>query len=132
MNSNTHKQAVIVSHTHWDRAWYLPFEKFRYRLIKMIDRLIDLLSQNNGYQCFVLDGQTILLDDYLEIKPENASILKKLISEGKLQIGPWYILPDLFLVSGESIIRNLQIGHSMTEEWGSKMKVGYVPDPLGT
>ncbi len=131
MNSTTDKQAIIVSHTHWDRAWYLPFEKFRYRLIKMIDRLIDLLSENTEYQCFILDGQTILLDDYLEIKPENASILKELISEGKLQIGPWYILPDLFLVSGESIIRNLQIGHSMTEEWGSKMKVGYVPDPFG-
>ena len=131
MNSNTDKQAVIVSHTHWDRAWYLPFEKFRYRLIKMIDRLIDLLSQNTEYQCFVLDGQTILLDDYLEIKPENAAKLKQLIEQGKLKIGPWYILPDLFLVSGESIIRNLQIGHAMTDEWGGKMKVGYVPDPFG-
>jgi mannosylglycerate hydrolase len=131
MNTPAKKKGIIVSHTHWDRAWYLPFQAFRYRLVKMIDRLIELLNRDQSYNCFVLDGQTILLEDYLEIRPENAPLLKDLISSNKIQIGPWYILPDLFLVSGESIIRNLQIGHSMTDDWGSKMKIGYVPDPFG-
>lgn len=131
MDNNTPIQAIIVSHTHWDRAWYLPFEEFRFKLVYMIDRIISLLSKDENFKCFVLDGQTILIEDYLEIKPEKKAELKSLIKSGRLLIGPWYVLPDLFLASGESTIRNLQIGHSMTKRFGGKMDVGYVPDPFG-
>ena len=131
MISKKSVQAILVSHTHWDRAWYLPFEEFRFRLVHMIDRILLLLDGDKDFKCFVLDGQTILIDDYLEIRPENKSKLKSFINSGRLLIGPWYILPDLFLVSGESTIRNLQIGHEMMKEFGGKMDVGYVPDPFG-
>ena len=129
--SSQRKQAIIVSHTHWDRAWYLSFNQFRFRLVTMIDRILDLLENNEDYACFVLDGQVVLIDDYLEIKPQNKARLKKLISSGRLIIGPWYILPDLFLVSGESIIRNLQFGLETAETYGHSLNVGYVPDPFG-
>lgn len=125
------KTGIVVSHTHWDRAWYLTFQQFRHRMVRMVDRLIPLLQQNPRYHSFTLDGQTILLDDYLEIKPYNKTILKQLISGGKLVVGPWYILPDLFLVSGESVIRNLQIGLGTARSYGSSMQEGYVPDPFG-
>ncbi|KPQ00897.1 MAG: mannosylglycerate hydrolase [Bacteroidetes bacterium HLUCCA01] len=125
------KVAIVVSHTHWDRAWYLTFQQFRHRMVRMIDRLIPLLQQNPDYHSFTLDGQTILLDDYLEIKPYNQNILKQLISSGKMVVGPWYILPDLFLVSGESVIRNLQIGLQTARNYGASMQEGYVPDPFG-
>lgn len=124
-------KAILVSHTHWDRAWYLPYESFRFRLVALIDRVIDLLQKDPGFSCFVLDGQTILIEDYLEIKPGNRAILEELIARERLIIGPWYVLPDLFLVSGESIIRNLQVGQRMCRELGSGMRVGYVPDPFG-
>lgn len=124
-------KAIIVSHTHWDRAWYLPFESFRFRLVALIDRVIDLLQNDPGFSCFVLDGQTILIEDYLEIKPGKRAVLEELIARERLMIGPWYVLPDLFLVSGESVIRNLQVGQRMCREFGSGMKVGYVPDPFG-
>jgi len=125
------KTAIVVSHTHWDRAWYLTFQQFRHRMVRMIDRLIDMLDNNPEYHSFTLDGQTILLEDYLEIRPERKSDLKRLISTGRMIVGPWYILPDLFLVSGESVIRNLQIGLRSSREYGSPMQVGYVPDPFG-
>ena len=131
MISKKSVQAILVSHTHWDRAWYLPFEEFRFRLVHMIDRILLLLEGDKDFKCFVLDGQTILIDDYLEIRPENESKLKAFIKSERLLIGPWYILPDLFLVSGESTIRNLQIGHEMTKDFGGKLDVGYVPDPFG-
>lgn len=125
------KTGIVVSHTHWDRAWYLTFQQFRHRMVRMIDRLITLLQQNKDYHSFTLDGQTILLDDYLEIKPYNHGVLKNLISSGKMIVGPWYILPDLFLVSGESVVRNLQIGLRTARNYGSAMQEGYVPDPFG-
>jgi hypothetical protein len=125
------KKAIVVSHTHWDRAWYLTFQQFRHRMVRMIDRLIVMLDSNPDYHSFTLDGQTILLEDYLEIRPEKKQDLKRLISSGKIIVGPWYILPDLFLVSGESVIRNLQIGLQTSREYGSAMQVGYVPDPFG-
>lgn len=131
MSNITRKTGIVVSHTHWDRAWYLPFQQFRHRMVRMIDRLIKLLNENPNYHSFTLDGQTILLDDYLEIKPYNEKVLKNLISSGKLIVGPWYILPDMFLVSGESIIRNMQIGIASSRKFGATMQEGYVPDPFG-
>lgn len=130
-DSTLKKTGIIVSHTHWDRAWYLTFQQFRHRMVRMVDRLITLLNEDPEYHSFTLDGQTILLDDYLEIKPYNEEVLRKLISSGKLVVGPWYILPDLFLVSGESVVRNIQIGLATARKFGASMQEGYVPDPFG-
>ncbi len=131
MESPQAKSAIVVSHTHWDRAWYLPFSSFRFRLVRLVDRLIDLLESSPDFHSFTLDGQTVLLNDYLEIRPENKPRLEKLIKNGKLICGPWYVSPDLFLVSPESIIRNLQIGFDTASRFGGSMQVGYVPDPFG-
>ncbi|MFB6275970.1 MAG: alpha-mannosidase [Halothece sp.] len=124
-------QGIIVSHTHWDRAWYLPFQSFRHRLVRMIDELITVLESDVNFRAFTLDGQTILLEDYLEIRPDQKSRLKQLIQSGRILIGPWYTMPDLFLVSGEAVIRNLQEGRNWCQEFGNYMAVGYLPDPFG-
>jgi mannosylglycerate hydrolase len=131
MPTSEKKTGILVSHTHWDRAWYLTYQQFRLRLVRLVDRLITLLDNNAEFASFTLDGQTVLLEDYLEIRPENRERLANLISSGRLHVGPWYTSPDLFLVSGESVIRNLQLGQSVARQFGSTMKVGYVPDPFG-
>jgi mannosylglycerate hydrolase len=129
--ANRPYHGVVVSHTHWDRAWYLPFHTFRHRLVRLVDRLLDLLEDNPDYRAFTLDGQTVLLDDYLAVRPDQEARLRALIEADRLLIGPWYTLPDLFLVSGEALIRNLQIGHDRCEDYGGGMPVGYIPDPFG-
>jgi alpha-mannosidase len=121
----------IVSHSHWDREWYESFQQFRAKLVNMIDDLIDLLERDPGYAHFMLDGQTIILEDYLEVRPEQASTLRDLVRAGRLTIGPWYILPDEFLVSAESTVRNLQEGERIAERFGGGMSVGYIPDSFG-
>jgi len=124
-------KAFIVPHTHWDREWYQTFQQFRVRLINLVDNLIDILENDKTFSDFTLDGQTIVLEDYLEVHPEKRGILKKYITEGKIHVGPWYVLPDEFLVSAESIIRNLLLGHKIASEFGRVMKIGYIPDPFG-
>ncbi|HMF95500.1 MAG TPA: glycosyl hydrolase-related protein [Vicinamibacterales bacterium] len=121
----------VVSHTHWDREWYLTHEQFRFRLIALIDRLLDLLDSDPSYRYFHLDGQTIVLEDYLEIRPEQEPRLRAAIAAGRILIGPWYVMPDEFLVSGESLVRNLLRGHRLSREFGSPMPVGYLPDLFG-
>lgn len=122
---------IVVPHTHWDRAWYLTFEQFRIRLVRLTDKLIDLLKSNERFKCFVFDGQTVVIEDYLEIRPERADEIKELVSSGRLLIGPWYVLPDEFLVSAEALVRNLMLGHKIAASMGGVMKVGYIPDPFG-
>ena len=122
---------TLVPHTHWDRAWYVPFEEFRRRLVRLTDRLIHILTTDDGFTCFVLDGQTVVLEDYLQIKPQREKVLKDLVKKKRLYVGPWYVLPDEFIVSGEAMIRNLMIGHAMSKQFGRTMKVGYLPDPFG-
>jgi alpha-mannosidase len=121
----------IVPHTHWDREWYLPFQSFRIKLIHLIDVLLDILDRDPAFAHFTLDGQAIILEDYLEIRPEREADLIRHIRSGRLVIGPWYILPDEFLVSPESTIRNLMIGESVCNRFGARMAIGYLPDPFG-
>ena len=124
-------KAHVVSHTHWDREWYKTFQHFRMRLVDLTDYLLDLMETNPDYKYFVFDGQTIVIEDYLQIRPENEKRLRSLIEQGRILIGPWYNQPDEFLVSGESMIRNLLRGKQLCDEYGNYMAVGYVPDAFG-
>ena len=129
--SQKDRTLVVVSHTHWDREWYLPFEAFRARLVRMMDALLDLLDSDPEYRHFVLDGQTVPLDDYLEIRPERRADIERLVREGRLLAGPGYVLPDEFLIGGESHIRNLMTGIRSARAYGRAMMVGYAPDAFG-
>ena len=122
---------VIVPHTHWDREWYRTHEEFRYRLVRLLDRLLDLLEGDPGFRHFTLDGQTIVLDDYLEVRPEARPRIERLVRAGRLSIGPWTVLPDEWLVSGEALVRNLRLGLRRAAEFGGGMRLGYVPDQFG-
>src|SRR5262245_2204693 len=121
----------VISHTHWDREWYLTHEQFRFRLVALIVRLLDLLDADAEYKHFHLDGQPIVLEDYLEIRPEQEARLRRAIRDGRILIGPWYVMPDEFLVSGEAIVRNLARGHRISRQFGAPMPVGYLPDLFG-
>ncbi len=126
------KTVHIISHSHWDREWYLPFEQFRIRLVDLIDRTLDLLeSETSGFHYFHMDGHVLLVDDYLQIKPEQEERVRRLVQAGKLFIGPWYVLQDAFLTSGEAQARNLQYGIRRAKELGGVTMVGYFPDTFG-
>ncbi|HML20634.1 MAG TPA: glycoside hydrolase family 38 C-terminal domain-containing protein [Aggregatilinea sp.] len=124
-------RATLVSHTHWDRAWYVTFQEFRARLVRLIDRLLNTLDDDPDFRVFMLDGQMSVLEDYLEIRPEQAARLQAYCQSGRIQVGPWYVLADEFLVSPEALIRNLALGHKMGEPYGGVMRIGYVPDGFG-
>jgi mannosylglycerate hydrolase len=123
-------QLYFVVHTHWDREWYQPFQQMRARLVTMADRMIPLVERGT-IPSFHFDGQTIVLDDYLEMRPRAEPRLRNLIRAGKIQVGPWYVLADSFLVSGESLIRNLEIGMTIARRFGRPLDVGYLPDQFG-
>ena len=120
----------IISHTHWDREWYMPFEQFRFKLVDLIDRLMEIIERDCRYK-FHLDAQTIVLEDYIQIRPERAERLKEYIKRGNIIVGPWYLQNDFYLTSGEATVRNLQIGIESAKRWGKCANVGYAPDQFG-
>jgi mannosylglycerate hydrolase len=123
-------RAYIVSHTHWDREWYMTYHRFRVILVDVVGRVLDALEDDGPFEHFLMDGQTVILEDYLEARPDDAGRIERLVKEGKLSIGPWYVLPDEFLVSGEATVRNLLFG-STDDRFGPVQKVGYLPDSFG-
>jgi hypothetical protein len=127
----TARRIAVVPHTHWDREWYDPFQTFRLKLVRLIDGLLDLMERDSSYSHFLLDGQVAVIDDYLEIRPENEERLRALTVAGRISVGPWYILMDEFLVSGETLVRNLQTGIRRAGAFGGAMNVGYLPDMFG-
>jgi len=125
------KNVIIVSHTHWDRAWYVTFQEFRARLVRLVDRLLKILEEQPDYRVFMLDGQMAVLEDYLEVRPQRQPEIESLCKQDRIKVGPWYVLADEFLVSPESLIRNMILGHRMGETYGGVSKIGYVPDGFG-
>ncbi|MCD9024576.1 alpha-mannosidase [Cohnella silvisoli] len=126
------KQIFVVSHTHWDREWYQDFQSYRIRLVYLMDELLDHLHRDPSYRHFMLDGQTIVINDYLEIRPEREEELRNFLRQGRLAAGPWYVMPDEFLVGGESLVRNLLVGFRQARRMGTEpMKSGYMTDIFG-
>ena len=123
-------RAFLVSHTHWDREWYRTFQPFRARLVDVVDRLLELCAADPGYR-FLLDGQSIALEDYAAIRPGRQAELALLIAEGRIAIGPWYVQPDSLLPAGESHVRNLLEGRRAGEDFGPVSRIGYTPDSFG-
>jgi alpha-mannosidase len=123
---------LVVAHTHWDREWYLPFEQFRLRLGAVVDGILDVLERDSAFPSFTLDGQAIVLEDYLDVRPEHAARLRVLLTAGRLEAGPWYVLPDELLVGGESLVRNLLLGRRVCRRYGVEPSTaGYEPDSFG-
>jgi|HigsolmetaGSP12D_1036236.scaffolds.fasta_scaffold00982_4 alpha-mannosidase len=123
--------AHIIAHSHWDREWYLPFERHRLRLVRLFETLLELFERDPDYGSFHLDGQAIVLEDYLEMMPHRADAIRRLVKAGKLIVGPWYVLQDEFLISGEANVRNLLIGIRESEAFGGCARIGYFPDSFG-
>lgn len=119
------KTGYVIPHTHWDREWRYPIWENRMYLRDLMHELLDTLEKDENYKSFLLDGQTVAALDYLEICPEDEERLKKLIRDGRIQVGPWYTLPDLYPVSGESMVRNLLKGRDVAEKLGGCLNIGY-------
>lgn len=124
------KKFIVISHTHWDREWYMTFSSFRLKLVDLVDKLLALFEKDKDY-IFHLDAQTVVLEDYLVLRPQNEALLKKYIASGNLRVGPWYLQNDFYLSDAEATVRNLMIGTALANEFGKCGRVGYAPDHFG-
>ncbi len=121
----------IISNTHWDREWLHNFQETRMKLVEFFDLLLDVLESDASYHSFVLDSQSVPVVDYLAVRPENSDRVREQVAAGRLLIGPWYTCPECFEVNGESLVRNLLIGHKTAAALGHVMKVGHTPFSYG-
>ena len=129
--TRTHYKLHVISNTHWDREWVYPFQETRLLLLDFMDNLLDLLDKDPEFHSFLLDSQTIAVEDYLDLRPEREEQVKKHVSSGRLIVGPWYSLPEEYIVNGESLVRNLVVGHRLASKWGKVSKLGYTPFSYG-
>ena len=125
------KELCIVSHSHWDREWYLSHAKHNYRLVKFFDDLIEAMEKDERFRYFHLDGQIVIIEDYLAVRPEMEEKVRKFIADGRWEIGPFYILQDEYLINGESSVRNALYGMQVCEKYGKPAMIGYFPDAFG-
>src|SRR5687768_14181797 len=130
--ASTPMRVIVYHHTHWDREWWTTRRDFSVRLADLIDRLLDILDDDDAFTTFVLDGQTVVLEDYLELRPDQRQRLVARIREGRIHVGPWYVLADTLIPSGESAIRNLWLGRRIGRWLDVPLtQVGYLPDQFG-
>ena len=127
MDETLKPQCHFISNTHWDREWRYSMQRTRHMLVYMLDMLFEILEKEPEFHSFHMDSQTIPLQDYLEIRPERREQVIKFIKQGRLFVGPWFVLPDEFCVGGESLVRNLLLGHRQAKELGGISKTGYSP-----
>ncbi len=120
----------IINHTHWDREWFLTSAYTSRWIPGLIDRLEQLAAQNPTFR-FWFDGQTLVVEDLVEVAPEYAPRLRKLVQDGHLTVGPYYCQPDWKLTCGELLIRNLQYGQQDLQKLGAEVKTGWLVDTFG-
>ncbi|AHI52780.1 glycoside hydrolase family 38 N-terminal domain-containing protein [Spiroplasma culicicola] len=120
-----------IAHTHWDKEWYKTYEEFRVKFLKYFREILDTLEKDNNFTSFMFDGQSSVIEDYLQINPNEIERIKKLVKSKRLRLGPWFTLPDNYLTSGESLGRNLLIGSNIAEDFGYSQEVCYIPDSFG-
>ncbi|MBA3847094.1 MAG: glycoside hydrolase family 38, partial [Planctomycetes bacterium] len=125
------RTAHYVASTHWDREWYESFQGYRMRLVSLLDEVLATMASDPAFRVFTMDGQVIPIVDYLEIRPERRAEIERLTRVGRLKLGPWYVMPDEWLVSGESLVRNLQLGVAEAERFGGASRAGFVCDMFG-
>lgn len=125
------KTVHLIQHTHWDREWYFTENDSKIVLYYFMLDLLTRMEQDPLLGPFILDGQTVMLEDFLQVAPEQRQRLQQLIADGRVLIGPWYTQTDFLVVGAESIARNLLFGLADCKAWGSYMPVGYVPDSFG-
>ncbi|MBN1348646.1 hypothetical protein JXJ21_04490 [candidate division KSB1 bacterium] len=121
----------VISNTHWDREWLYSFQETRLFLVQFMDTLLEILKSRPDYHSYLLDSQVVPIEDYLEIHPERQQEIESYVRSKRLMVGPWYTLPEEFLVSAESLVRNLVIGHRVAGKYGHVMKIGYSPFSYG-
>jgi mannosylglycerate hydrolase len=121
---------TIVPHTHWDREWHEPFQVVRARLVALVDGVLPLL-EDGTLPHFLLDGQTAPVDDHVAVRPADEARIRALVQDGRLAVGPFATLPDEFLVSGETLLRDLERGLIRSLALGADPTVGYLPDSFG-
>ncbi|MCC6699593.1 MAG: hypothetical protein IT365_28465 [Candidatus Hydrogenedentes bacterium] len=129
--SSKRKTIHVVSNSHWDREWGYPFEETRLLLLDFMDNLLELLDTDPDFHSFTMDSQTLCVEDYLELRPEKRETIEKHVKSGRFIVGPWYSLPEEYLVNGESLVRNLVVGHRVAQSLGKVSKVGYTPFGYG-
>ncbi len=131
MASEEQKIIHVISNSHWDREWVYPFEETRLLLLDFMDELLDLLDRDPDFHSFTFDSQMVAVEDYLELRPEKRETVEKHVKSGRLIVGPWYSLPEEYIVNGESLVRNLVVGHKAAQALGAVSKIGYTPFSYG-
>ncbi|MGP8328767.1 MAG: alpha-mannosidase [Methanosarcinaceae archaeon] len=121
----------VISNTHWDREWLYSFQETRLMLVNFMNRLLEIFKTEPDYKSYLLDSQVVPIEDYLEIHPERRQEIENYVKNDRLYIGPWYTLPEEHIVAGESLVRNLLIGHRVSAVYGKTMKIGYSPFSYG-
>lgn len=123
-----HLEVRLLVHTHWDREWYRTVQELRPRLVALVDELLD----DGAGHPFLLDGQAVILEDYLDVRPERAADLSAALRRGALEAGPWYVLADALIPSGEGLVRNLLAGRRLLRGLRAVAPdVLYCPDSFG-
>jgi len=125
------KEVHVICNTHWDREWVYPSAETRLLLVEFMDDLLDLLDSQPDFHSYLMDSQVLCVDDYVEMRPDQRPRIEKHVKSGRLQIGPWYSLPEEYIVNAESLVRNLLIGHRAAQSYGKVMKLGYTPFSYG-
>ncbi len=128
---NSPRPVSVVYQTHWDREWYFSHQAFVARLLRVMAQVTTLL-ETDQIAHFMFDGQTAGYADLLaHAEPDLQRRVQRLAAQGRLILGPWFVMADEFLVSGESLIRNLEIGMADANHAGNCQRVGYLPDTFG-
>jgi alpha-mannosidase/mannosylglycerate hydrolase len=117
--------------TAWERDGLATFETSRARLLDALEEFSRRVYAD-APQRLLTGGETMLLDDVAELRPDLQTMLAVYNVGGRLTLGPWYAQPVTMLVSGEALVRNLLAARSDAHHYGTYLaQAAYMPMSSG-
>ncbi len=123
-------KVFVLSHTHWDREWFVSAKYTKEWLVELFYELLRAMEEHPSFR-FILDGQTLIVEDLISQAPNLKERIKKFVREERLLIGPVYCQIDWRIAPFAAIWKNFEIGKMDMERWGGGMKVGWFMDNFG-
>jgi alpha-mannosidase len=131
INGTLAPEVYAIGHSHIDLAWMWPRAETDRKALRTLSTQLALMDEYPEYR--YLQSQPYIYASIKKKDPELYTRIKAAVGTGKLVTeGGMWVEPDVNLVSGESLIRQMTHGKRFfRDEFGVDSKLLWLPDVFG-
>ncbi len=115
---------------HSDLVWKYPYDKYRKIREEQLNLFAEFFEKYEAFHAFIEQAEVLRV--YFQDHPEKLPLFQRMHAEGRLALSGNNSIPDLNMVSGELIVRDIQSGLNYCREtFGKEPEIACYNDAFG-